>query len=299
VFSSPAVLRQFVREVVHAHLHSGQSMSVDFALPNESAMSDLLQFSGDLIALGEEIVAAMQAGAVTPEHLNASLRVLALASERGLKDARDPELADMFAWVRQQISPTGGLGADLVGLGAQNVDLGVLIDRDFDFDPSSSSISARAVIPSQAATAFAAVANTAFRGSVNKDDRQGDTLIYLMGDHGARSGKVKLCVRYRDEDGDFDTGTASDPDGALLVGGRWNLLNGHALTLNVDIVGGTRPLIVKSVGVSGSDLDYRFDFGGDLSEWTGAAPAGFATGSVPATDAACRAALLQEFGSMN
>lgn len=298
VFSSPAALRQLVREVVHAHLHPGQPMPAGFALPNESAMSGLLQFSADLVALGEELVAAMQAGSVTPEQMNASLRVLALASERGLEDALDPELGDLFAWVREQISPDGGLRGDLAGLGAENIDLGVLIDRDFDFDPASNSISARAVVPAQAATAFAAVANTAFRGSVDKEE-QGDAMIFLMGDYGARSGKVKLCVRYRDDDGDFDTVTASDPDGALLVGGRWNLLNGHTLTLNVDIVGGTRPLIVKSVGISGSNLDYRFDFGGDLSEWTGAAPAGFAAGSVPANDAACRAALIDEFGVMS
>jgi len=295
VFSSPATLREMVRRVAYAHQHPGESMPMSFVLPNEAAMLPLLEFSADLIRLGEDLIAAMQAGTVTPEQLKAALRVLAVAAERGLNDARDPELVDLFTWIREQLLPVG-LGAELVSLGAENVDLDVLIERSFDFDPTATSLATRATVPAEAAGAFSAIANTAFRGSVRKKDKQGDALIFIMGEHGAHAGKLQLCVRYRDAEGEFDTSTTSDPNGALLVGGRWNLLNDHTLTLNVDIVGGVRPLIVKSVGVSGSDLEYRFDFGGDLSEWTGAAPAGFATGSVPADDAACKATLIQEFG---
>jgi hypothetical protein len=296
-FSSADVLRDLVRYMVHARQHPGQAVPANYVLPDEPAMTPMLHFSADLVALGEELIEAMQVGAVTPEHLKASLRALALAAERGLNDPADAEIADLFAWVRNQIASSGSIGADLAGLGADNVDLNVLIDRRFDFVPASTSISASAIVPEAAATAFSAVANTAFRGSVRRATEQGDALVYVSGQAGARSGPLQLCIRYRDSSGDFDTGTAADPDGALLVQGHWSLVDDHTLTLNVDIVGGVRPLIVKSVGVSGSDLMYRFDYGGDLSEWTGAAPAAFGAGSVPADDAACKAALIEEFGA--
>lgn len=298
VFSSTDALCDLVRHVAWARLHASETMPSNYALPDEPAMAPTLEFSARLIVLGEELIAAMQSGVVTSEALTASLRALAVVAERGLANPSDPELADVFAWIRAQISNAGVLGADLVGLGSGDIDLNVLIDRTFDFTPTSNSISESATIPASAATAFAAVANTAFRGSVRRTTEQGDALVYVAGENGARSGPLHLCIRYRDAGGDFDTGSASDRDGALLVNGRWALLDDHTLTLNVDLVGGVRPLIVKSVGVSAEDLKYRFDYSGDLTEWTGAAPAPVAGGAVPANQVACRAALIEAFGPM-
>ncbi len=85
-------------------------------------------------------------------------------------------------------------------------------------------------------------------------------------------------MRYRGDDGDFDTTSSTDPNGALLVGGHWSLLDDHTLTLSIDVAGGVRSLLLKAVGTNGSGLDYRFDFGDDLSDWSGAAPAGFTAG---------------------
>jgi hypothetical protein len=296
VFSSTDVLRHLVRRVAYARLHAGAVMPADYVLPDEPAMQTTLEFAAGLVTLGEELNVALQAGNVSADELKAALRALAVAAERGLDDPTDPEIADLFAWIRQQIADTGTLGADLAGLGADDVDLGFLIDRDFDFSATSSTISASAVVPAGAATAFASVANSAFRGSVRREAERGDALVYVSGENAARSGALQLCIRYRDASGDFDTSTASDPDGALLVGGRWSLLDDHTLTLNVDVVGGVRSLIVKSMGMAGDDLEYRFDYGGDLTDWTGAAPAPFPAGAAPADQAACRAALIREFG---
>ncbi len=184
-------------------------------------------------------------------------------------------------------------------LGGDHIDLSALIDPAFDFDPASNSVSASATIPAEAANAFAALVNTAFGVSVDKAHEQGAALLFISGSAGARSGDLDICVRYRDRDGDFDTGSTTDPNGAMLIGGRWSLLNDHSLTLSVDVVGGVRPLLLKSVGASGGERTYRFDFGGDLSEWSGSAPAGFATGAVPASDAQCRTALIERFGNAN
>jgi hypothetical protein len=297
VFASTDGLRDLARHVAWTRLHPGATMPADYTLPDEPAMAPTLDFSARLIVLGGELIDAMQAETVTTQELTAALRALALAAERGLADPSDPELVDVFAWIRNQITIPGALGADLVGLGSGDVDLNVLIDPGFDFTPTSQSISASAVIPESAATAFSAVANTAFRGSVRRAAEQGDALVYVAGVTGAHSGPLHLCIRYRDGSGDFDTSSAGDPDGALLVDGRWNLLDDHTLTLNVDVVGGVRSLIIKSVGVSGDELDYRFDYGGDLTEWTGAAPAPVAAGAVPGDQAACRAALIEAFGA--
>jgi hypothetical protein len=128
-------------------------------------------------------------------------------------------------------------------------------------------------------------------------------LFFVSGDAGARSGKIDVCVRYRGDDGDFDTTSSSDPNGALAIRGRWSLLDDHTLTLSVELVGGVRSLLLKAVGanmVGGQSMrNYRFDFGGELSEWSGSAPSAFAPGAVPASDAACRDALIERFGSMS
>jgi hypothetical protein len=106
-----------------------------------------------------------------------------------------------------------------------------------------------------------------------------------------------VCVRYRDASGDFDTGSASDLNGAMLVNGSWGLLDNHTLMLNIEVAGGLRPLVLKSVGVSGSDREYRFDFGGDLSRWTGTSPQAIAAGTAPTNDETCKTALIDAFGS--
>jgi hypothetical protein len=297
VFASTDSLRDLVRHVGWARLHPAESMPADYTLPDETAMTPMLDFSGRLVVLGRELAAAMQAATITNDELTASLRALAFAAERGLADPTDAELDDVFSWIRNQISTPGALGPDLLGLAADDVDLNVLIDRQFDFIPTSNAMSVSAVIPESAATAFAAVANTVLKGSVRREAEQGDALVFVSGESGARSGPLHLCIRYRDGSGDFDTSSTGDPDGALLVDGRWNLLDDHTLTMNVDVVGGVRPLIVKSVGVSANELQYRFDYGGDLTEWGGAAPASVSAGVVPKDQAACRAALIEAFGA--
>jgi hypothetical protein len=299
LFSSPTVSLQTVRALAFSRLNPTQTMPSGFTLPNEQAAAPWLQFSAQLVSFNEELIAAMQSTTTTNEQLRAALRVLAVASERGLANPTDPELPDLFDWARNQFAQGNGLGSDLSGLGGDNIDLSALIEPSFNFDPLSNSVSASATIPAAAANAFASLVNTSFGVDVNKTGEQGAAVIFLRGDNGARSGNLDVCVRYRDTDGDFNTGSSTDPNGAMLVTGRWSLLNDHSLTLSVDVVGGVRPLLLKSVGVSGAERRYRFDFGGDLSEWTGSPPTGFAVGAVPANDAQCRTALIDRFGPVN
>lgn len=235
---------------------------------------------------------------MSQQELQAILRLQMVAAERAVANPNDPELPDLADWVRTQLTQGNGLGTDFTALGEENIDLSALIAPSFDFDPSSNSISASAKIPAEAAIAFASLANTAFGVSVNKVNEQGDATFFVSGATGARSGDIDICVRYRGDDDDFDTTSSTDPNGAMFVGGRWSLLDDHTLTLSIDVAGGVRSLLLKAVGTSGADLDYRFDFGDDLSEWSGSAPTGFAASAVPATDAACKTALIERFGQM-
>lgn len=295
LFSSFETTKEAMRRIVFQILFPGQTMPENYTLPNEAAAEPLLQFSTDLVAVVEELIAALQGnGTMTREQMVAVSRAVAVLGERGLNNPHDPELADLAAWLRNQLAH--GLGSDLMGLAQDNVDLSVLIDPTFNFDPASNSVSASAVIPAEAATAFAGLVNKAFRVSHNKADAQGAGLFFISGESGATSGDLDICVRYRDMDGDFNTGSSSDPNGAMVITGRWSLLNDHTLTLSVDIVGGVRPLLLKSVGVIGSERKYRFDFGGDLAEWTGTAPSAFTPSAIPANDEQCKAALIEEFG---
>jgi hypothetical protein len=296
-FSSTAALEAIARFSIFTAQNPGQVMPANYQLPNQGAYQPLLQASANLIALNEEVLAALQ-GSATPEELKAILRLQMVAAERALKNPNDPQLDNLADWVRTQLAQGNGLGTDLTELGDDNIDLSTLIAPSFNFNPNSNSISASAKIPAGAATAFASLVNTAFTVSLDKQDEQGDAVFFVSGAANARSGDIKVCVRYTGDDGDFDTTNSTDPNGALLVGGHWSLLDDHTLTLSIDVAGGVRSLLLKAVGTNGSGLDYRFDFGNDLSDWSGAAPAGFTAGSVPATDAACRTSLIERFGQM-
>jgi hypothetical protein len=294
-FSSAAALAEVARQAIYLAQNPGQAVPTGYQLPNQAAFQPLLQASANLIALNEEIVAALQ-GSATPEELKAILRLQMVVAERALENPNDPQLGNLADWVRTQLAQGNGLGTDLTALGEDNIDLSTLIAPSFNFDPNSNSISASAKIPAGAATAFASLVNTAFSVNLDKPDEQGDAVFFVGGAANARSGDIKVCVRYRGDDGDFDTTSGTDQNGALLVGGHWSLLDDHTLTLSIDVAGGVRSLLLKAVDTNGSGLDYRFDFGDDLSDWSGSAPAGFTAGSVPATDAACRASLIERFG---
>lgn len=295
-FGSVGSLEDLARRAIFSAMNPGEVMPGSYQLPNPGVYLPLLQHTADIIALNEEFLAAFN-GSPTTEELTATLRLQRIAAERALQNPNDPELDDLFGWARAQITP-GGLGSDLNGLGTSAIDVGKLIDPQFDFDPSSNSISASATIPAEAATAFAALVNTAFSVSLDKPDERGDAMLFVSGANGARSGDIKICVRYRGDDGDFDTTSSTDPNGALLVGGHWSLLDDHTLTLSLDIAGGAHSMLLKAVGTNATGLDYRFDFGDDLENWSGLAPAGFAAGSVPTSDATCKASLIERFGQM-
>lgn len=299
VFSSRGALEDLMRRVAYSVLSPGQTMPQSYTLPNEFAAAALLQSVLQVNQLTEELVASTQGQVLTAAEQRAALRVQAIAFERALQNPADPEVSDLIAWTRNQLAQGNGLGSDLTALGEGNVDLSALIDAQFDIDPLSNSISASAVVPAEAADTFASLVNTGFDVEVNKEDQRGAALIYFTGENGARAGELKICVRYRDNEGDFDTGSSSDPNGAMLLSGRWSLINGYTLTMDVNIVGGVQSMLLKSVGVEGLERKYRFDFGDDLSEWTGAAPAGFAVGAVPADDAACKTSLIERFGSLD
>ena len=298
-FATTADVQELLRRAVHQYLNPNQPMPADYTLPNEAAAAPLLQAVPYLAQLSEMLAGRMESDVATLREIIAAQRLMAITAERMIKNPLDPEIADAMDWAYNQLAQNDGLGSDLTQLGDDDIDPSVLVDPDFDFDPVSNSISASAKIPPEAAMAFAALANTSFGIEVNKYDEQGAALLYIGGDSGARTGDLDVCVRFRDNSGDFDTGSPSDPDGAMLISGRWSLLNDHSLVMNIDVAGGVRSMLLKSVGVNGLDREYRFNFGSEFSGWSGSAPAPLAPSSVPTSDAACRTALIDAFGSVS
>jgi hypothetical protein len=301
IFDNAASIAEIARLSIYAAMNSGQAAPDSFELPNASQLQSLYQGAASIVGFNEQMIAVLNGAAPTAEELKAMLRLQAVATDRLVKNPNDPELQDLGDWVRNQLAQGNGLGSDLTALGGDNIDVSALTASNFNFDPASNSISAGVTIPSEVATAFAALANQSFGVSVDKPGEQGAAVLFVGGDSGARSGDIDICVRYRGNDEDFDTTSSSDPNGAMLIGGHWSLLDDHTLTLSVDVVGGVQSLLLKAVS-SGDVPDsskYRFDFGGDLSEWSGSMPAAFAAGAVPDSDAACKDALIERFGSMN
>lgn len=302
ILGSPANIEAITQAAIFSTMNPGQAVPENFALPNSGQLSSLFESAAGVVELNKEMVAALN-GAASSEQLKAILRVQAVASQRVLANPNDPELSDLAGWIHNQLAQGDGLGSDLTALGGDNIDVSALTASNFDFDPASNSISASVTIPPEVATAFAALANHSFGININERAEQGAALFFVSGDSAASSGDIDVCVRYHGDDEDFDTTSSSDPNGAILVTGHWGLLNDHSLTLSIDVAGGVRSLLLNAVSSSGGVQDlrnYRFDFGGgDLSEWAGSAPAAFATGAVPASDAACKDALIERFGAMN
>ena len=298
-FATTADVQELLRRAVHQYLNPNQPMPADYTLPNEAAAAPLLASVPYLAQLSEMLAGRMESDVATLREIIAAQRLMAITAERMIKNPLDPEIADAMAWAVNQLAQADRLGSDLTQLGDDDIDPSVLVDPDFDFDPVSNSISASAKIPPEAAMAFAALANTSFGIEVNKYDEQGAALLYIGGDSGARTGNLDVCVRFRDNSGDFDTGSPGDPDGAMLISGRWSLLNDHSLVLNIDVAGGVRSMLLKSVGVNGLDREYRFNFGSEFSGWSGSAPAPLAPSSVPTSDGTCRTALINAFGSVS
>jgi len=229
----------------------------------------------------------------TAQQRDAVARSFALVMEV-VRNNPGGEAADrLIAWLNNQVTEAG-IGSDLLGLGGDDVDISLLIDATID--PSSNTVSAMAKLPEAVRNVFSSVVNTSVGVKVDKNDERGAALLFVFGEAGATSGDIKLCVRYQDDSGDFDTGSASDPNGALLLNGHWSLFDNHSVVLAVDVVGGARPLMVKAVGANGGERTYRFDFGSDLTEWSGTAPRAFSPGDVPVNDQDCRDKLIAQFG---
>jgi hypothetical protein len=291
--STPDVAKRAMTEITFRVLKPGEPMPEDYKVPDPSAFEGQAE---TLRAVVQQAVAlSNKFDEVDQRLMNAILRAQSVLMERAANNPNDSELSDIQSWVDNQLSQPGG-GEDLARLGGEDIDISALIDPSFNFDPASNTISASAVIPSEAAQAFASLVNKMFRINVKEGDRQGAALVFISGANGATSGELDVCVRYKDSRGDFNTGNNANPNGALLVDGSWSLLNNHTLTLNINVAGGVRPLLIKSVGSSGSNLKYRFNFGGDLSEWHGSIPEPFAVGAVPTNDATCQSALIEAFG---
>ncbi|GEM_PF-977924 len=286
--AAEALLNGFVQRVV--------TLYPELSSVNTSALVAVLAKRISQLATISDLVRNLPLEQLSEQERNALARSFALALERVRNNPNDAEIDNLIAWLTNQIGEPA-LGDDVVELGGDDVDVSLLINASID--PNSNTLSAQATLPADVRSVFASVVNTSFGVSVNKSDERGAALVYVSGDAGAAAGMVTVCVRYQDDSGDFDTGSKDDPNGALLLGGNWSLLDSRTLVLTVNVVGGARPLMIKGIGANGGERTYRFDFGSDLTDWSGTAPTAFAPGDVPTNDQECRSVLIEKFGPVS
>lgn len=286
--AAEALLNGFVQRVV--------TLYPELSSVNTSALVAVLAKRISQLATISDLVRNLPLEQLSEQERNALARSFALALERVRNNPNDAEIDNLIAWLTNQIGEPA-LGDDVVELGGDDVDVSLLINASID--PNSNTLSAQATLPADVRSVFASVVNTSFGVSVNKSDERGAALVYVSGDAGAAAGTVTVCVRYQDDSGDFDTGSKDDPNGALLLGGNWSLLDSRTLVLTVNVVGGARPLMIKGIGANGGERTYRFDFGSDLTDWSGTAPTAFAPGDVPTNDQECRSVLIEKFGPVS
>ena len=292
----PVFMADLLRNSVRLALYGDDPMGDGFTPGNPTRSDDAAAKLAELSRLARELEQAT-AGGLSATERSTILRVLAALAERTARDPSDPQIDNLVAWVRNQLPAGGGFDTDLSGLGDSDIDLSLLVNGDID--PNSNSISFNATIPSSVRDIFAGQVNSAFAFKVDEAERKGAALVFITGEAGASDGELKVCLRFHEPDGDFNTGSDTDPDGAMLIEGNWSLLNGHTLIMSLDLLGrGTYSAMVKAVKENGTERSYRFDYGGDVREWTGTAPAGFSAGDVPVSDDDCTSKLKERFGSV-
>lgn len=86
--------------------------------------------------------------------------------------------------------------------------------------------------------------------------------IFFTGAEGATRGDIHLCLKY--EDGS-DQSLAGD-----YISGSWETLAAlnNTIMLRLEYLGG-RSAVLKKIGETGNEANYRFDFNGETSKFTG------------------------------
>jgi hypothetical protein len=194
-----------------------------------------------------------------------------------------------------QLTNESYLGA----LGENDVDTAGAAERDFtdgtiDFTDTTS-IAEALTIPEDAAT-FEPLGGKAMTvaivDEINGETIDGSAALFFQGNPDDSRGELDVCVRYENrDDPDDPASTVSEdpaaPDSLKADAGSWWRSSDRVVVVTAEIAGIEEGLVAKIVGGAGDNTDYRFNYGGELVNWTGDAPTDFDNATVPASDQAC------------
>ncbi len=240
---APEDLMAMVRKVSYQFMSApGVSMPGDFQLQFEQAACAKLGARGGARQAQRPVECATRGMSPTAGGYRGGTAPAGGARRAHLAESvRSAKSTTSIQWAENQLAQGSGLGSDLTQLGGDTIDPSALLDPGVDFDPTSNSISASATLPPEVTLLFSGLLNSSFpvfreRSRTNRARRccssrarhhlGSPSSSSSLGAPG-RSGELDICVRYNDQSGDFDTGSASDPNGALLVNGHWSLIDGQ------------------------------------------------------------------------
>lgn len=102
-----------------------------------------------------------------------------------------------------------------------------------------------------------------FEDDGSDQSKEAKAAIFFTGAEGATRGDIHLCLKYIDSN-DSENRLAGD-----YISGTWEtlaLLN-NTVMLRLNYLGG-RTAVLKKIGTSGNETEYRFDFNGDISKFS-------------------------------
>ncbi len=146
-----------------------------------------------------------------------------------------------------------------------------------------------AVKPPQPPLALTQLAGSTMRLDKPEGDETGAVQFYFIGEPGARSGRLRACLRYADTD---PGETLYNTDGTYLTG-SWEQIGDYTILMTVRIfLVLNEELVVRSVAMGDNGTpEFSFDFNGKDGYWAGAYPTAYET--LPTSNTQCRNLLRQ------
>ena len=187
----------------------------------------------------------------------------------------------------------------LRALGESDVDTAAAAERDFtdgtiDFTDTTS-IDEALTIPATAPT-FETLGGKAITvaivDTINGETIEGSAALFFQGNPDDLRGDLDVCIQYENRDDPDDPASTvsedpAEPDSLKADAGSWWRSSDRVVLVTAEIAGIEEGLVAKIVGGTGNNTDYRFNYGGELVDWTGNAPTAFDNATVPDSDQAC------------
>lgn len=240
---------------------------VEAALGNSGATALPANMADRIAQMVSTIDVAFATDVSSNDDFNGRARAIEIAAKLMRKAAYNPSSAEAVSATSTLITDASYL-AKLQDDAVDISDLASEIESGAITDASAIDYSAREPLPE---VLVGQVLSIEDEDSSDRTDGENNAIAFKFldntggttagDDEAPTEGKIELVVDYQSESDDESlTSTSDEP-----IEGTWTKLNEYSMLLNLEIGGSTQPVIMKR---NADNTGYKFDFGGDIKEWT-------------------------------